>query len=93
MAAWGKAAFVRSAVLSGGWCAKVDTSGDSVHRRSSQNSPSETVWKFGMSPEAGPVGPPGGADRLLFAPSWRQQRTVERPSSYFPNSFSTHFDE
>src|SRR5215204_1249077 len=40
-----------------------------------------------MSPEAGPVGPPGGADRLLFAPSWRQQRSIERPSSYFPNSF------
>src|SRR5215203_6127426 len=42
-----------------------------------------------MSPEAEPVGPPGGADRLLFAPSWSQQRTVERPSSYFPNSFSS----
>src|SRR5215207_6438859 len=41
-----------------------------------------------MSPEAGPVGPPGGADRLLLAPSsWRQQRTVLRPFGYFPHSF------
>src|SRR5215217_5461486 len=59
-------------------------------RRTSQNTPSETVWKIGRGPEWGPRRPPGGHEgksigRLLAAKIYALEA-----SGYFPNSFSTH---
>ena len=47
-----------------------------------------------MSPESGPPGPPDGADGLLFASYWRQQRSREviQPfSKQFRKGNSAHF--
>src|SRR5829696_6741200 len=61
--------------------------------RTSENYPSETVWKIGSGPEWGPRRPPGGHEgesigRLLAAKIYALEA-----SGYFPNSFSTHFGE
>jgi hypothetical protein len=51
---------------------------------SSQNSPSETVWKIGLGSESGLRGPlreAGGAPDS--AASWRPRPTVEKPSAIF----------
>src|SRR5215207_1732683 len=59
----------------------------------SQNSPSETVWKFGMGPKSGlrkrPKGVEGVSIGRLLVPKKRSRDAF----SYFPNSFSTHFGE
>src|SRR5215204_3321008 len=55
--------------------------------RTSENTPSETVWKIGSGPEWGPRRPPGGHEgesigRLLAAKIYALEA-----SGYFPNSF------
>src|SRR5215208_3874601 len=55
--------------------------------RTSQNYPSETVWKIAGRPLEGALLAPGGANRLLFAPSWRPYSPRFGTHSEFPNSF------
>jgi hypothetical protein len=59
----------------------------------SENTPSETVWKIAGRPLEGALLAPGGANRLLFAPSWRPYSPRFGTDSEFPNSFSTHLVE
>jgi hypothetical protein len=47
----------------------------------------ETVWKIAVRPLEGALLAPGGADRLLFAPSWRPYSSRFGTHSEFPNSF------
>src|SRR5215210_7486362 len=54
----------------------------------SENFPSETVWKIAGRPLEGALLAPGGANRLLFAPSWRPYSPRYGTHSEFPNSFS-----
>src|SRR5215212_10454026 len=60
-------------------------------RRTSENTPSETVWKIAGRPLEGALLAPGGANRLLFAPSWRPYSPRFGTHSELPNSFSTHY--
>src|SRR5215203_1729448 len=62
-------------------------------KRTSENSPSETVWKIaeGVSPRLS-----GGKKRPnwdSFHPSWPLSEPPFGTYSEFPNSFSTHFGE
>src|SRR4028119_2189244 len=52
-------------------------------RRSSQNYPSETVWKIGSGSESGLRGPPGGVKEPRSAASCHQRSTVAKPSAIF----------
>src|SRR5829696_4649700 len=47
----------------------------------------ETVWKIAGRPLEGALLAPGGANRLLFAPSWRPYIPRFGTHSEFPNSF------
>src|SRR5919107_6080607 len=47
----------------------------------------ETVWKIAGRPLEGALLAPGGANRLLFAPSWRPYSPRFGTHSEFPNSF------
>ena len=47
----------------------------------------ETVWKIAGRPLEGALLSPGGANRLLFAPSWRPYSPRFGTHSEFPNSF------
>src|SRR5215217_900231 len=49
----------------------------------SQNSPSETVWKFGIDPESGLRSGQEGSKKSRSADSWRQRRVLETPSAIF----------
>src|SRR5215208_4419381 len=51
----------------------------------------ETVWKIAGRPLEGALLAPGGANRLLFAPSWRPYSPRFGTHSELPNSFSTHY--
>jgi hypothetical protein len=61
--------------------------------RSSQNSPSETVWKIGIASSLRPHQWAMGVEKHHFAVLCHRTYTIERPVSYFPNSFSTHSGE
>jgi hypothetical protein len=61
--------------------------------RTSENTPSETVWKIAMGSE---IGVPEAAKRAERAPIGRllpPKKHAREAYSYFPNSFSTHSDE
>src|SRR5215217_94115 len=51
--------------------------------RTSENSPSETVWKFGIDPESGLRSGQEGSKKSRSAASWRQRRVLETPSAIF----------
>src|SRR5215216_4317338 len=54
-----------------------------VSKRTSENSPSETVWKFGIDPESGLRSGQEGSKKSRSAASWRQRRVLETPSAIF----------
>src|SRR5215216_2161916 len=49
----------------------------------SENSSSETVWKFGIDPESGLRSGQEGSKKSRSAASWRQRRVLETPSAIF----------
>src|SRR5215208_7191327 len=55
----------------------------------------ETVWKFGMSPESGPLGPRGGcqeaADGLLLAPKTHGREAFQLFPKQFQKGYSPKF--
>src|SRR5215211_7445030 len=64
-----------------------------VSRRSSQNSPSETVWKSGIGPEWGSESGQEEWKESPFGCILSPQRRAPDALGYFPNSFSTHSGE
>src|SRR5215210_3176677 len=61
--------------------------------RTSENIPSETVWKIGMRPNSGLQRPPTEAKRTRSAASWRQKRTAKKPSTIFQTVSEEEFSE
>jgi hypothetical protein len=56
--------------------------------RSSQNLPSETVWKFEMGPESGLRKRPEGIEGVPIGRLLPPKKRARDAFSYFPNSFS-----
>src|SRR5215217_2789438 len=61
--------------------------------RTSENSPSETVWKFGIDPESGLRSGQEGSKKSRSAASWRQRRVLETPSAIFQTVSEGEFSE
>ena len=61
--------------------------------RTSENSPSETVWKIAEGFSTVLLWRQKGADRDSFDPSWLLSEPRFGTYSDFPNSFSTHYAE
>src|SRR5215217_793541 len=61
--------------------------------RTSENSPSETVWKFGIDPELGLRSGQEGSKKSRSAASWRQRRVLETPSAIFQTVSKGEFSE
>jgi hypothetical protein len=61
--------------------------------RSSQNSPSETVWKFGIGPEWSVRERPRGVQGVPIRSPLATTEARSDAFGYFPNRFSTHFGE
>src|SRR5918998_60735 len=64
------------------------TQGSVIHQR-----PRETVWKIGLSPESKLRRPPKAAERRRSDASWRQKRTVKKPSAIFQTVSEGEFSE
>jgi hypothetical protein len=61
--------------------------------RTSQNNPSETVWKIGMGSEIGTQKATKRAPKALIGRSSPPKKYAREASGHFPNSFSTHLGE
>src|SRR5215211_7815528 len=61
--------------------------------RTSENSPSETVWKIGMVAESILRGTPRGDEGGFIGRFLSPKTHTREASGYFPNSFSTHSGE
>src|SRR5919107_5648400 len=61
--------------------------------RTSENSPSETVWKFGIALSSGCHLWAKGCDKALFGRFQRSEEDDQNPFGHFPNSFSAYFGE
>src|SRR5215212_2864989 len=61
-----------------------------LHGGTSQNSPSETVWKSGMGPESGPRKRSRGVVGAPIGRSLGGKKRDRDALGSFPNSFSTH---
>jgi hypothetical protein len=57
--------------------------------RTSENNPSETVWKFGMGPKSGLRKCPKGVEGVYIGRLLPPRKCRRNAFSYFPNSFST----
>src|SRR5215217_7482229 len=59
-------------------------------KRTSKNSPSETVWKFGVGSESELRKRPTGLEGVPIGRLLPPKKRAWDAFSYFPNSFSTH---